>query len=283
MKVWLNKRIVDLRLAKVSVFDRGFLYGDGVFETMRSYDGKVFKLWEHLGRLRAGLKAIGIKMPYGEKGLAAAIRRLLKTNGLKDAYIRVEISRGAGRIGMDARDVFCPTAVIITKEFAPYPAWMHEKGISLRVVRARTNEYSPVTNIKSLNYLNNIVARTEAKNKGADEAILMNTRGHIAEAATSNIFLVKGNKVSTPSVASGILPGVTRRCVIGLAYALGLSVREGVVTYKELMGSDEVFLTNSLFEIIPVVKIDGRKIGGSKPGRLTSILAEGYKELVRAA
>ena len=283
MKVWLNKRIVDLNSAKVSVFDRGFLYGDGVFETMRSYNGRVFKSEEHLSRLKGALGAIRIKMPYGKKEFAAAIRRLLRVNGLTNAYIRVAISRGKGRVGIDAKDDFAPTVVIVAKKFTPYRKDMYKKGISARVVHIRTNEYSPVARIKSLNYLNNIVARIEAKESGDDEAILMNTRGQVTEAATSNIFLVRGERVLTPSLECALLPGVTRKIILQLARWLKLSPIERPITYKELIKADEVFLTNSLFEVMPVVKIDGRKIGDSKPGRLTSILAERYKELVRAA
>jgi branched-chain amino acid aminotransferase len=281
MKVWLNGKIVDSKDAKVSVFDRGFLYGDGVFDTMRAYDGSVFALEDHLARLERSLRIAKIKVPYTKKKLAEYIRRLLKLNRLKNAYIRVSVSRGEGRFGIDMRDDFTPTVVIMAKEFAPYPRWMYDKGITAKVVTARLNELSPVSRIKSLNFLNNILAKLEAKEAGFDEAILMSTRGFISEASTSNIFIVAGEKVITPKLESGALAGVTRKVVLKLAGRLKFLPWEKFLSYSELVRAEEVFLTSSLVEIVPIVNIDGHKINNGRPGRVTANLAAAYKELTK--
>src|SRR3989338_258392 len=256
MKVWINKKIVDSELAKVSIFDRGFLYGDGIFESMRSYGGVVFGLDEHLARLKDSLDIVKIKPPCSGKELKKAIYGLLGSNRLKDAYIRLNVTRGEGRFAIGLEEIAGPNVVIFTKPFIPYPSRMYEKGISAKVAAPRVNEYSPMSRVKSLSFLNGILARLEARADGFDEAILINTRGNIAEAVTSNIFLVRGSRLRTPSLASGILPGVTRKNVLGLARAVGLKPEEDTISYAELKGSSEAFLTNLLFEVLPVVKID---------------------------
>ncbi len=284
MKVWINNKVIDSKSAKVSVFDRGFLYGDGVFESARSYGGIVFGLDAHLARLKNSLRIVRIKPTYSDKELKKAIYSLLETNHLGDAYIRVNITRGEGRFAIGQfEEKFTPKVIIFAKPFVPYPKRIYEKGISAKVAAVRVNEHSPVSRIKSLGFLNNILARLEARKAGCDEAILMNTKGHIAEAATSNIFISRGSMLMTPSPASGILPGVTRKVVMGLAKAAGLKPEEGSISYSELTGSEEVFLTNSLFEVLPVVKIDGRKIGSGRVGGKTALLAALYKKLTKAA
>ena len=282
MKAWIDGKMVDFKDAKVSIFNRGFLYGDGLFESMRSYNGKIFKPEEHLARLYRSLGAIDIKIPYLKEEITGALYRLLRANGLRDAYIRINVTRGEGRLAIGSRGIFKPTVIIFAKPLTPYPKGMYEKGINAKVVCIRTNELSPISRIKSLSFLNNILARQEAMRKGFDEAILMNTRGHVAEAATSSVFLVRGDRLITPSLASGILPGVTRRVVLRLAGEAGLKAGEASISYKELTGADEVFLTNSLFEVMPVVKVDGRKIGRGTVGAKTALLAAGYKELTNS-
>ncbi|MFA4981903.1 MAG: branched-chain-amino-acid transaminase [Candidatus Omnitrophota bacterium] len=282
MKIWMNGKFVGGERAKISVFDRGFLYGDGVFETMRSYAGKVFCLDEHVRRLSSSMKAVRIRPPYSEKRLKDIVRKCLEVNKLKSAYIRLAITRGEGRFGIYYTDAFTPNVVIVAKEFGPYPGWMHSQGISACVVGVRQNEYSPVSYVKSMNFLNYILARFDAKDKGCDEAILTNTRGLIAEAATSNIFLVKSGTIIAPSLDTGIVPGITRDVVIRIARKMRITVKEKKVTRSEMLGADEAFLTNSLVEILPVTKIDGRRIGEGIPGEFTKLLHISYqKEVIR--
>lgn len=279
-KVWINKKLFDTNKARISIFDRGFMYGDGVFESMRSYSGVVFKIDEHLARLARDLKATGIKAPYSNGYLKKEIYRLLGVNKLKSAYIRLTITRGEGRFGVEYKDVLKPNTVIIAKEFDRYPDRMFERGISARVVSMRQNDLSPLCGVKSLNYLNYILARFEAKEHGCDEAIVLNTKACVVEATTSNVFIVKGNTVATPPVTDGALPGITRTVVIKAAKKLGLKTIEKSLSYKDLMSSDEVFLTNSLAEVLPVTKIDRKPIGAGLPGHITNLLRTSYQGLI---
>ncbi|MDP2913152.1 MAG: aminotransferase class IV [Candidatus Omnitrophota bacterium] len=280
MKIWMNGRLVDTKDAKVSVFDRGFLYGDGVFETMRCYAGRVFRLDAHLSRLFASLEMIKMRPPYGKRCLKDAIYGCLEANALNGAYIRLQITRGKGIVGLFKRGPMLPTVVIMSKKFEDYTERMRKRGLSARVAGLRQNEYSPLSRIKSLSFLNHILARLSAQADGFDEAILMNTKGRIAEAATSNIFLTKKNTVITPGLDSGILPGITRGVVIEIAKALKLKVREKAVSYKEMISADEVFLTNSLAEVLPVTKVDSAKIGSGRPGSLTKLIHISYQKQV---
>ena len=281
-KAWLNKKFVDIDRTKVSIFDRGFLYGDGAFETMRSYAGIVFKLDDHLARLFDALKILKIKLPYSRKYLAGAIYRLLDINGLKSAYIRLAVTRGEGRFGIGYKDVFAPNAVIVAKEFEGYPEWMFRRGISAGVAGIRQNEYSPLAAVKSMNYLNYIMARFEAKEKGYDEAILLNTRGFVTEGATSNIFLVKKDVLITPSPDSGILQGITRGVILAIAKRLRFRVKEKRISMRELALADEIFLTNSLAEVLPVTRIGPKPVGCGHPGEATKFFRISYqKEVIR--
>lgn len=281
-KVWINNKFVDSKDAKVSVFDRGFMYGDGVFETMRSYAGVVFKLDEHIKRLYSSLAVLGIRKPYSKSVLESIICRSLKVNGLKSAYIKVVVTRGQGRFGVGYKDKFLPNTVVVTKSFDGYPSWMFERGLSAEVAGIRQNEQSVLSRIKSLNFLPYIIARFEAKDMGYDEAVLSNTKGHIAEAATSNIFMVKNERLITPSLLSGILPGIARSTVIQIGRKIGLKVKEAMVSRKELESADEVFLTNSLAEVLPVTRIGKKRIGSGKPGPVTKLLHISYqKEVIK--
>ena len=282
MKVWLNGKIIDARDAKVSLFDRGFLYGDGVFETMRAYGGAVFMLEDHLARLKGSLALCRISIGRRFGAIAPALERLLEMNRLKEASVRVNVSRGEGRFGIGAKDRPSPTVAVTAQRFLPLPRRMHERGISAGIVRdVRLNGCSPLSGIKSSNYLLHIIARMEAEAAGFDEAILLNARGVVAEAATSNIFAVCGRKVVTPPLAGGILPGVTRKAVLALAGACGFSCEEKEITRRALGESDEVFLTNSLFEILPVTSIDRSSIGDGKVGPVTALLRGRYRKLAR--
>jgi branched-chain amino acid aminotransferase len=279
---WINNRFVDIDGAKISVLDRGFLYGDGVFETIRSYAGKAFRVDDHLARLFASLKALKIRAPYGHKKLKAAIAETLKANRLDSAYIRLTVTRGEGRFAIGGDGAFRPNAVIVAKPFGDYPEKFYSRGITAAVVRERQNEYSPLCGMKTLNFLNYIVARFDARALGADEAILANTRGTIAEAATSNIFIVKNGSVATPSANSCLIPGVTRSIVIDMAKHLRLRLKEKAVSYAELMSADEIFLTNSLIELLPVTTLDRRAIGNGRPGEITKLLHVSYqKEVIK--
>lgn len=281
MKIWLNGRMVDTQDAKVSIFDRGFLYGDGLFETMRAYGGLIFKMEDHLTRLKRSLGILRIRIPYSKEELGGAICRLLKINDFSDAYIRLTVTRGEGRLGIEVSDSFRPTVVIVAKQFEPYPSWMYNNGISAKVVPSpKLNEYSAASGVKSLNFLDYILARQVAKRLGFGEAILVNTKGFIAEASTSNVFLALGRKIITPSLDSGILPGITRKVVLALAKRSGLEAVEKKVSHSELLKANEVFLTNSLFEIIPVTMIDGKVIGDRRVGRVTRLLSAEYKSRV---
>ena len=280
--VWLNGKFSSIDDAKVSVFDRGFLYGNGLFETMRSYAGRVFKLDEHLARLFCSLEVMRIKPPYSKRYLKDAVYENLKINGLKSAYVRLTITRGKGRFGILEKKFSTPSVIIFADEFKEFPQRLYHHGVNAKVVDVKQNEYSAVGSVKSLNFLNNILARFRAKDEGFDEAILMNTKALIAEGATSNIFLVKRNIIITPPLESGILPGITREVIIGIAGRLRLKLRERSVSYRELLSSNEVFLTNSLVEILPVAKVDSKRIGDGYPGPITKLLHISYqKEVIK--
>lgn len=277
----MNGRIVDGKSARVSVFDRGFLYGDGAFETMRSYDGTVFRIDKHLDRLFRSLKRLAIRYPHPKKYLKDAVYRTLSANGLKDAYIRLTVTRGEGRIGMYHKDRFRPNAVIVARGFYGYPAKVEKGGVSAKIIDFVQNESSFLSSIKSLNFLGYITARMRAQAAGYDEAILTNTKGDIAEAATSNIFFVRNGRLVTPGAESGILEGVTRKTVLEIAKRSKIRVSERRVTASELLKADEVFLTNSLAEVIPVTSVDSRKIGGGRVGDMTVFLRALYRAEVR--
>ncbi len=278
-KIWINGKFFDSKRAKVSIFDRGFLYGDGAFETMRSYAGIVFRLSGHIERLFKSLEILKIRKPHSKKFLSEAIYKSLKVNMLSGAYIRLAVTRGEGRFGIGYSDNFKPNTVIIAKDFEGYPDGMFSRGISAKVIGVQ-NEYSAISGLKTQNYLNYILARFSAKEAGFDEAILTNTNGYVTEGATSNIFLVKSDKIITPSLNSGVLPGITRAVLIEIARKLRLSVKEKFVSRRELIDADEVFLTNSLAEVLPVTKIDSRPIGSGGVGPVTKLLHISYQKQV---
>ena len=281
-KAWINNKLVDINKARISIFDRGFMYGDGVFETMRSYRGVVFKIDEHMSRIERSLKMVRIRPQYTKNHLKKAIYELLETNKLKSAYIRLTTTRGEGRFGIEHKDGLRANTVIVAKEFNGYPDRIFKKGIRCHVSNMRQNEYSPLSGIKSLNFLNYIMARFEAKDSGSDEAIVLNAKGHVAEAVTSNVFIVKESSIATPSIVSGALPGITRSIIIEIAGKLNIKVSEKSISCKELLSAREVFLTNSLAEVLPVIKIDRKKIGRGLPGDITKLLHASYqKEVTR--
>ncbi|MDP3730590.1 MAG: branched-chain-amino-acid transaminase [Candidatus Omnitrophota bacterium] len=280
-KIYINGKLAGADKAKISIFDRSFLYGDAAFETMRGYAGVVFRLDEHLARLIDSLKILKVKHAYTKYYLKKAVYKVLNTNKLKSAYLRLVVTRGEGRFGIGYKDTFKPNLIIVARNFEGYPGWMSSKGINAKIIGI-TNEYSILSKMKTANYLNYILARFDAQSAGSDEAILTNTKGYITEGATSNIFIVKNNALITPSLKSGILPGITRGVIIEIAKRLKMVVKEKLVTRHELHNADELFLTNSLAEVLPAVKVDSKRIGTGTVGPITKLLRTSYqKEVIR--
>lgn len=282
MKVFLNGKLVNSREATVTVFDHGLLYGDGVFEGIRSYGGLVFKLKEHLDRLFESAKAIELRIPMTKKELTEAVVRTLKENNLRDAYIRLVVTRGTGDLGLDPRKCKSPTVFIITDKIVLYPKEYYDKGLEIVIVNTRRNIKEALNpQIKSLNYLNNILAKIEAIKANVEESIMLSSDGYVAECTGDNIFIVKKGALMTPPASVGALKGVTRLAVMGLAGEENVPVKEKMMKPKDLYSADECFLTGTAAEIIPVTKIDGKTIGEGKPGRITSQLLTAFRELTK--
>lgn len=284
MKVYINGKLLEKNEAKISVFDHGFLYGDGVFEGIRVYNGLIFKYKEHIERLFESAHSLMIKIPLSREEIKSAIIQTLRANNLKDAYIRLCITRGEGDLGLDPRK--CKgnsSVVIITDKIALYPESLYKKGmeiITVPTIRNLPEALNP--QIKSMNYLNNILAKIEAINSGFDEAIMLDNMGYVAECTGDNIFIVKNNHLYTPPQCMGTLRGITRDAVLEIADKNKIATHEHVLTRHELYISDECFLTGTAAEIIPVVKVDGRTIGDGKPGKITLKLTKLFKELTKS-
>ncbi len=280
MKIFLNDKFVDQSKAMLSVFDHGVLYGDGVFEGIRAYGGKIFKLEEHVERLYESAHTIMLKVPMEQKELCEVLKKSLKVNDLTDAYIRLVVTRGVGDLGLDPRK--CPKAslFIISDKIQLYPKAIYEKGLEIVTVATQRNVPEALNpQIKSLNYLNNILAKIEAVNAGYQEALMLSHSGYVTECTGENVFLVKGNQLLTPPPYIGVLKGITRDVAMDLGQRMGLDVKEDLLTRHDLYNADEVFLTGTAAEIIPVSKIDGRKIGLGKRGKITQRLQEDYHAL----
>jgi branched-chain amino acid aminotransferase len=282
-QIYINGKLYSKEDAKISVYDHGLLYGDGVFEGMRSYGGKVFRLEEHLVRLWSSAKAIWLEIPISREEMAKAVNETLKVNGITDGYIRLVVTRGAGSLGLDPNRTSDPQVIIITDHIALYPAEYYEKGLEI-VTASTLRNHSAALNprIKSLNYLNNILAKIEGLQAGCVEALMLNHKGEVAECTGDNIFLVSRGDVLTPPIDAGILEGITRDAVIELAKNDGLVVKQIPLTRHDVYTADECFLTGSAAEVIPVVKVDNRIIGNGKPGPVTRDLTRKFKELTRA-
>src|SRR5271170_7898243 len=281
MKVYLDGRFVDAVDAKVSVFDHGLLYGDGVFEGIRLYGGNVFRLDEHLERFEYSAKAILLDMPMTRKQWSDAICETCRVNGLKDGYIRMVVTRGVGDLGLAPWLCAKPSYFVIASKISLYPPETYEKGLA--IVTVPTRRISPgalPATVKSLNYLNNILAKIEAKQAGALEAIMLNEQGYVAEATADNVFIVHKGELLTPSISHGALKGVTRSAIIDIAKELGIPEREADLTRYDLWCADECFLTGSGAEVIPVVKLDGRTIGSGKPGPITRKVLQEFRKRV---
>jgi branched-chain amino acid aminotransferase len=281
-KVYINGKLFDKQDAKVSVYDHGLLYGDGVFEGIRVYSGKVFRLREHIERLYESARHIHLEVPLSQDEMSRAVLDTVKANNKHDGYIRLIITRGAGTLGLDPRRTSEPQIIIIVDDISLYPAELYENGLEIitaSTIRNHPNAVNP--RIKSLNYLNNILAKIEAIRAGVLEAIMLNPEGKVAECTGDNIFVVRRGKLLTPPIDAGILEGVTRNAVMELAVQAGIPVREIDLTRHDVYAADECFLTGTAAEVIAVVKCDDRVIGDGKPGPITRQLRERFQRLVR--
>lgn len=280
LKIFLNGSFVEMADAKVSVFDHGLLYGDGVFEGIRSYNRRVFRLDEHIDRLYESADAISLKIPITKEEFKSDVLETLKVNDLDDAYIRVVVTRGVGDLGLDPRKCASPTIFIITDTIKLYPETFYENGLPITIAKTRRNH--PITvdpRIKSLNYLNNILARIEATKAGVEEALMLSLDGYVVECSGDNIFIVKGGKLLTPPAELGALEGVTQDAAIDIAKRKGIETEYKTMLPDEIFDAEECFLTGTAAEIVPVVSIDGKLIGTGKPGPVTKDLRAEYRKL----
>ena len=280
--IYLNGKFVPEEQAMVSVFDHGFLYGDGVFEGIRAYDGRVFRLEDHVRRLFDSAQAIMLKIPISQEEMGQAILETLRKNNLRDAYIRPIVSRGYGDLGLDPNKCPQPSVIIIAVEWGAMYGDLYEIGLTAVSVSVRRNSPNRLPpNIKSLNYLNNILAKIEANIKGGNEAIILDSRGLVSEGSGDNIFVIKNGEISTPYTINN-LKGITRDAVMELAEIRGNPIKEKELGLFDLYTADEVFVTGTAAEVAPVTKIDGRTIGDGKPGPITKELIAAFRELTRS-
>ena len=282
LKIWLDGQLVDKNDAKISVYDHGLLYGDGVFEGIRAYSGKVFRMDAHLRRLYDSARAIRLAIPIPPEQFKSTIEQTIKANNFTDCYIRAVVTRGVGYLGLNPNKCAKPSVFIIADTIELYPKEVYEKGMAVivaSVIRNHPNALSP--RIKSLNYLNNILAKMEAVDANVPEAIMLNIDGNVSECTADNIFIVRSGVVFTPTTHDGILEGVTRDTIIQLCDKLGIPIREQTITRHDLYVADECFLTGTGAEVVPVTKIDGRVVGNGAPGAITKRLLEAFHKLVR--
>ena len=278
--IYLDGKFVPESEAKVSVFDHGLLYGDGIFEGIRFYNGRVFRLEEHLDRLWDSARSICLEIPMSAREMTDALLETIRRNDLQDGYIRLLVTRGVGNLGLNPAQCKKPSVIIIVAKIALYPREVYEKGLT--VVTCATRRTSPAAlnpAVKSLNYLNNVMARIEANLAGADEALMLNDAGHVSECTADNIFIVKRGLVFTPPIAAGALRGITRSVVFEIAAETGIKISETDITRHDVFIADECFLTGTAAELIPVIKADGRTIGTGKPGPITARMIERFREL----
>ncbi|HEY9509477.1 MAG TPA: branched-chain-amino-acid transaminase [Verrucomicrobiae bacterium] len=284
MKVYIDGKFYDERDAKVSVFDHGLLYGDGIFEGIRAYNGRVFRLKEHIDRLFYSAKAILLTIPISHAEIMKAVVESCRQNNLRDGYIRLLVTRGIGTLGLNPNRCKNPSVIVIADKIQLYPQELYERGMEIVTVPTVRNLHSAVNPaIKSLNYLNNILAKIEANNSGCEEAVMLNADGYVAECTGDNIFIVKEGKLQTPPLSAGALYGITRATVIELAEKAGIKVSEPNLTRYDLFNADECFVTGTGAEIMPVVKIDGRVIGDGKAGSVTRKLVADYHALTKVS
>jgi len=283
--IYLNGQLISRFEAKLSPFDHGFLYGYGLFETMRAYDGHIFRLDSHLTRLRCSAESIGLTHSIlttekGKQSLKAACMATLEANELKDARIRLTVSAGEGDMTPDPGTCSSPTTLITVQNLVPLPPEKYETGFKAAVSFLRRNSQSPLSRLKSTCYMENVLARMAARAAGCDEAILLNEQGYLAEGSSTNIFLVSNGELITPCFESGVLPGITRDAVQEIARTSNIKATERWVELNELIEAQEAFVTNSILELMPLVSVEGKPIGSGKAGQLTRKLIAAYRKLV---
>jgi branched-chain amino acid aminotransferase group I len=277
--IFLNGELVEGPAAGVSALDRGLLYGYGLFETMRSYGGHVFRLEEHYRRLCEGAALLALEVPISLAALGGAVDAVLERNELTDAYLRLMLTAGLPQEVMEATEPSKGQVILFARELTDYPEVLYQRGMAAVISPIRRNETSPLSRIKSLNCLENLLAREEARRQGADEAVLLNSQGFVAEGSASNVFLIKGGELVTPSIRSGALPGVTRQVVLELATTAGLEAKETEIEPAALFEAAEAFLTSSIKEVMPLTRLDGRPVGSGRPGPVSERLWRLYREL----
>lgn len=268
--------------ARVSVFDHGLLYGDGIFEGIRFYNGRVFRLDEHLDRLWDSARSICLEIPMSHRAMAEAVLETIRQNNLRDGYIRLIVTRGVGNLGLNPEQCKTPSVIIIAAQIALYSEEMYRNGLTIvTVATRRTNPSALNPAVKSLNYLNNVMARIEANQANADEALMLNDEGNVAECTADNVFIVKNGQIFTPPITAGALRGITRSVVFEIAAETGIKVTEADITRHDVFIADEAFLTGTAAEVVPLVKADGRPIGMGKPGPITTRMIARFRELTR--
>ena len=281
-KIYIDGKFYSEANAKISVFDHGLLYGDGIFEGIRFYNGRVFRLEEHLLRLWDSARSICLEIPMTMPDMTEAVLETIRQNHLRDGYIRLLVTRGIGNLGLNPTQCKSPSVIIIAATIALYHQDFYRKGLT--IVTCATRRSNPAAlnpAVKSLNYLNNVMARIEANLAGADEALMLNDAGNVAECTADNVFIVKHGQIFTPPVAAGALRGITRSVVFEIAAELGVKVRETDITRHDIFVADECFLTGTAAEIVPVVKADGRSIGNGKPGPVTARIIARFRQVTR--
>lgn len=284
MKIYIDGKYYNERDAKISVFDHGLLYGDGIFEGIRAYNGRVFKLKEHIDRLFCSARSLLLKLPLSHGAIMQAVVEACRKNRVRDGYVRLVVTRGPGTLGLNPNRCKKPSVIIIAGKIALYPPELYERGMEIVTVPTTRNLHSALNPaIKSLNYLNNVLAKIEANNAGCEEAIMLNAEGFVAECTGDNVFIVKEGQLLTPPLSAGALYGITRKVVMELAAASGLKVSEPNLTRYDLFNAEECFLTGTAAEVVPIVRIDGRVIGKGKPGPVTRDLEAQYHALTKTS
>ncbi len=282
LQIWLDGKFFAEKDAKISVFDHGLLYGDGIFEGIRFYNGRVFRLEEHLDRLWDSARSICLEIPMSASEMTEALLETIRKNDLRDGYIRLIVTRGVGNLGLNPAQCKKPSVIIIAATIALYPESVYRSGLT--VVTCATRRMGPAAlnpAIKSLNYLNNVLARIEANLAGADEALMLNDAGNVAECTADNIFVIKRGQIFTPPISAGALRGITRSVVFEIASELGVKISEADISRHDVFIADECFLTGTAAELIPVIKADGRLIGPGTPGTITARMIARFREITR--
>jgi branched-chain amino acid aminotransferase len=281
-KIYIDGKFLPEADAKISVFDHGLLYGDGIFEGIRFYNGRVFRLEEHLDRLWDSARSICLEIPMTPAEMTEALLETIRQNGLREGYIRLIVTRGIGNLGLNPAQCKKPSVIIIVATIALYPREVYENGLTVvTCATRRTNPGALNPAVKSLNYLNNVMARIEANLAGADEALMLNDAGNVAECTADNVFVIKRGQIFTPPITAGALRGITRSVVFDIAAEVGIKISETEITRHDVFIADECFLTGTAAELIPVIKADGRTIGTGKPGPITARMIERFRELTR--